>query len=58
MGYYITRKDGEHLIMLDAAGGRKEKIVTEDNFPKFENAIHDDNGTPYVFLTVKATRRR
>jgi hypothetical protein len=48
--YYITRKDGEHLIMLDAAGGRQEKTVTEDNFPKFENALHDDNSDPYVLF--------
>ena len=46
--YYVTRKDGEHTIMLDVPGGRKELTVTEENFPKFENAIHDDNGTPYV----------
>ena len=50
--YYITRKDGEHMIMLDSPGGRQEIVVTETNFPKFENAIHDDNGTPYVLFDL------
>jgi hypothetical protein len=48
--YYITRKDGEHMIMLDVPGGREEMVVTEANFPKFENAMHDDNNTPYIFF--------
>lgn len=48
--YYITRRDGEHVIMLDVPGGRQEITVAESNFPKFENAIHDDNNTPYVLF--------
>ena len=48
--YYIMRKDGKHTIMLDVPGGRQEVTVTEANFPKFENAIHDDNDTLYVFF--------
>lgn len=48
--YYVTRKDGEHTIMIDAPGGRKEVLVTEANFPKFENTMHDDNDRPYVFF--------
>ncbi len=48
--YYIKRKDGEHTIMLDVPGGREEILVTEASFPKFENAIHDDNDTPYVLF--------
>ena len=48
--YYIKRRDGEHLVMLDVPGGRQEVKVTAANFPKFENAIHDDNGTPYVLF--------
>lgn len=48
--YYITRRDGEHVIMLDVPGGRQEIKVTEVNYPKFENTLHDDNATPYVFF--------
>jgi len=48
--YYVKREDGHHIIMLDIAGGRKEKIVTEENFPKFENAINDDNNRPYILF--------
>ncbi len=48
--YYITRKDGDHMIMLDVDGGRQEVKVTKANFPKFENAIHDDNDAPYVLF--------
>lgn len=48
--YYVRRKDGEHIIMLDVPGGREEIKVTEANFPKFENTIHDDNDRPYVLF--------
>ncbi len=48
--YYVKREDGNHIIMLDVPGGRKEKLVTEDNFPKFENTINDDNKSPYVLF--------
>ncbi len=48
--YYITRKDGEHVVMLDVEGGRQEIVVTEKNWPKFENTIHDDNDIPYVLF--------
>ncbi len=36
--------------MLDVPGGRQEVKVTKANFPKFENAIHDDNDAPYVLF--------
>jgi len=48
--YYVQRKDGEHEIMIDAPGGRKEMLVTTANFPKFENTMHDDNDRPYVLF--------
>jgi len=48
--YYVDRKDGKHTIMLDAPGGREEIVVTEGNYAKFENAMHDDNDSPYVFF--------
>jgi hypothetical protein len=48
--YYIKRKDGEHLIMLDVPGGRQEIMVTDANYPKFENTMHDDNDIPYVLF--------
>ncbi|MEA3305994.1 MAG: NUDIX domain-containing protein [Candidatus Omnitrophota bacterium] len=48
--YYIKRKNGEHMIMLDAPGGRQEVKVTKNNFAKFENTIHDDNDAPYVLF--------
>jgi len=48
--YYARRKDGEHIIIIDAAGGRQEIAVTPETFFKFENSIHDDNDVPYVFF--------
>ncbi len=48
--YYIDRKDGKHTIMLDVPGGREEVVVTGANYAKFENTLHDDNGTPYVLF--------
>ena len=48
--YYVKREDGHHIIMLDVPGGRREKKVTEANFPKFENTIADDNNRPYVLF--------
>jgi len=48
--YYIKRTDGEHVILLDDPGGRQEITVTEENFPKFENTMHDDNDDPHVLF--------
>ncbi len=48
--YYVKRKNGEHIILLDSPGGREEIIVTEANYSKFENAMHDDNASPYILF--------
>ena len=48
---YPRRKDGDHLIVLDAPGGREEDPVTDDTWrQELENTLGDDNGDPIVFL--------
>ena len=48
---YPKRKDGEHIVVVDAPGGREEDPVTEDLWrQKIENVLSDDNGDPIVYL--------
>ncbi len=51
MFQYLTRKDGEHLVVLNSPKGRQEDSVTaEDWRKKISNNLSDDNRNPYVFL--------
>ncbi len=48
---YPRRKDGDHIVVIDAPGGREEEPVTEDSWrQKIQNTLSDDNNIPYVFL--------
>ena len=51
---YPRRKDGDHIVVIDAPGGREEDPATEDVWrQKLANTLSDDNNTPYVFLDGK-----
>lgn len=48
---YPRRKNGEHLIVIDAPDGREEEPVTEEEWRrKIANALSDDNPIPTVYL--------
>ena len=48
---YPRRRDGDHIIVIDAPNGREEEPVTEDVWrQKIKNVVSDDNGVPYVFF--------
>lgn len=48
---YPRRKDGNHLVRIDAPGGRQEEPVTAEEWRrKIANVISDDNPSPRVIL--------
>ncbi|MGH7197485.1 MAG: hypothetical protein ACREH5_01930, partial [Candidatus Omnitrophota bacterium] len=48
---YPRRKNGDHIIVIDAPDGREEEPVTEAIWrQKLQNALSDDNPIPYVYL--------
>ena len=48
---YPKRKNGDHIVLIDAPDGREEDPVTEDAWrQKIQNTLSDDNDIPYVFL--------
>lgn len=48
---YPRRKNGDHVLVIDAPDGREEDPVTADAWrQKIQNTLSDDNNIPYVFL--------
>ena len=48
---YPRRKNGDHIIVIDAPAGREEEPVTEDIWrQKIQNTLSDDNPIPTVYL--------
>ena len=49
--HFPRRKDGDYIIVIDAANGREEESLSEEAWSKkIQNALSDDNRIPYVFL--------
>lgn len=48
---YPRRKNGDHILVIDAPDGREEEPVTEEAWrQKLANALSDDNPIPTVYL--------
>jgi hypothetical protein len=45
---FITRKKGEHRIIINDPAGMKPDKVTEKIWPEIRNTLKDDNLKPYV----------
>ncbi len=51
---YLRRKDGDYKIVINSPQGREKEPANEEHWrQKIDNALSDDNTSPYVFWMMR-----